>query len=75
MDTTYEYIIVGDTEKYGECLVYVCGKDEKKAQEILEKVLTSPTDQDRRVMESHSNLRLKKVESRLCWWNDPFLAN
>ena len=63
----HEYIIVGDTEKYGECLVYVCGTKEN-AENVLEKILTNPTENDLRVMQGHTNLRVKEVKEDSCWW-------
>lgn len=70
-----EYIIIGDTKKYKDCLVFVCGKDKKVAQEMLNQIKTNPTENDLRLMNGHTNFRLKKVKSEDCWWNDPFLAN
>lgn len=70
-----EYIIVGDTEKYNGCLVYTCGTDKSFAEQVLTKMLTAPTEQDKKVMETHSNLRVEEIQPEYCWWNDSFLAN
>ena len=63
-----EYIIVGDTEKFGECLVYICGMSEEHAKEVLNRMLTDPTEIDKSAMQGHTNLRIKEVEEESCWW-------
>ena len=70
-----EYIIVGDTEKHGECLIYTVNGGKDFAEEVLHRMLTKPTEYDLRAMQGHKNIRVKEVESKDCWWNDPFLAN
>lgn len=73
-----EYIIVGDALIYGkvcECLVCLCGKDIERAEEMLHKMLTNPDEDDKRRMKGHKNFRIKPVEKKDCWWNDPFLCN
>ena len=64
----FEYIIVGDTEKYKDCLVCVCGSDKEDAERALNRMLNNPTDNDKRLMERHSNLKVKKVHKDSCWW-------
>ena len=68
-----EYIIIGDTKKYKDCLVYTCGKDRKDAERVLADILANPTADD--MLARHTNFRIKEVEEREQWWNDPFLAN
>lgn len=70
-----EYIIVGDTEKYGTCLIYTCGTNKEHAEKVLERMLNNPDAEDKRVMETHSNIRINDVAEKDQWWNDPFLAN
>lgn len=70
-----EYIIVGDTKDYEGCLIYVCGRNKEHAEDVLKRVIESPSESDRKATKGHSNLRLKEVVSEDCWWNDPFLAN
>ena len=70
-----EYIIVGDTAQYKDCLVYTCGTDKSWADKVLERMLTNPTEQDKRELKKHSNLRVEPVSEKEQWWNDPFLAN
>lgn len=67
-----EYIIVGDTEKYNECLIYVVGKSLEKAEQILDRMLNNPTDNDKRLTKDHTNLRIKKVDYEDCWWNKDY---
>lgn len=63
-----EYIIVGDTEKYKACLVCLAGNTLEKAEQILERMLNNPTENDKRLMERHTNLHIKPVEDKDCWW-------
>ena len=61
-----EYIITEHTEQFGWCLFKVCRGDKAFAEKCLrEEQLANP---DKR-------LRLEEVESKDCWWNDPFLSN
>lgn len=69
-----EYIIVGDTDKFEDCLVLVC-RTEESAKEALHRMLTDPSRDDERRMKGHTNFRIKEVKAEDCWWNDPFLAN
>lgn len=64
-----EYIIIGDTDRFSNCLVYVCGKSKENAENVLSRILTEPTEQDKRMLEEHKNLRVKEVQSEKCWWN------
>lgn len=64
-----EYIIIGDTEQYKDCLVCLCGTSLEHAQEILRRMLNNPTDNDKRLMERHINFRIKEVAEKDCWWN------
>ncbi len=70
-----EYIIVGDTEKYTGCLIYVCGKNLERAQQTLNDMLTNPTANDLAVSKGTTNLRIETVEDKDCWWRDPGLCN
>lgn len=70
-----EYIIVGDTEKHKDCLVYTCGCDRKCAEKALDKLLNNPDSTDLYFRRNHTNFRIEEVDSSKCWWNDPFLAN
>lgn len=64
-----EYIIVGDTEKFKDCLVYVCGKSIDHANNVLNKMLTNPDDNDKKVMKGLSNFRVIEVLEEDCWWH------
>jgi len=64
-----EYIIVGDTEKYKGCLIYVCGKDKERAEKALERMKTNPTENDLAISKGHANLRVETVQDKDCWWN------
>ena len=64
-----EYIIVGDTEKYKDCLVCLCGTQPDRAKEILDRMINNPNENDKAISEGHTNLRIKEVEEKSCWWN------
>ena len=70
-----EYIIIGDTERFDECLVAVCGNDKDHAMKVLNRMINNPTENDKRLTKGHHNLRVQEANSGECWWNDPFLAN
>lgn len=63
-----DYVIAGDTKNHNGCLVYVCGTFER-ATEVLNRMLNDPTDQDKIVMQNHTNLRIEKVPKEDCWWH------
>lgn len=62
-----DYIIIGDTANYKDCLIYVCGSSEN-ASRILDRMLNNPTDNDKRIMTDHCDLRIKEVPEEDCWW-------
>ena len=64
-----EYIIVGDTEKYKDCLVCLCGVSLDRAKEILDRMINNPTESDKVISKGHTNLRIKEVSEKSCWWN------
>ena len=70
-----EYIIAGDTDRYEECLIYICGSSRENAEKILNRMLTNPNDNDKFVMQGHRNLRVIEIEGRDTWWNDPFMRD
>lgn len=72
---TYDYYIVGDTDTYKGCLITVCGKDKKHAEEVLDRMKNRPTITDRSLMVGHTNIRIEKELSSKCWWNDSFLMS
>ena len=65
-----EYLIVGDTKKHKDCLIYRCGNNQEYAERVLDRLLNSPNDYDKLVSKGHFNIRLKEVDSSECWWND-----
>ena len=70
-----EYTIIGDTEKYGPCLIYVCGRNKAHAEKVLKQMLENPSENDKVVMRGHTNIRINEVDSKSVWWNDPVLRN
>lgn len=64
-----EYVIKGDTPEFKNCLVYVCGKEIESANNVLNRILNHPTDNDKKVIRGHHNLRIEEVEDDECWWN------
>jgi len=49
--------------------VYVIGKSLDRAKEVLERMNRNPTDNDKKLIEHHTNLRIDSVEDKDCWWN------
>lgn len=68
-----EYIIVGDTKEYKNCLVNTCGTKRATAEKRLAEILANPTADE--TLARHTNFRIEAVEEKDQWWNDPFLAN
>lgn len=62
-----DFVIVGDTDKYEGCLVCVCGTYDN-ANKILHRMLNNPTENDKKIMNGHSNLRIEEVPEEDCWW-------
>ena len=69
------YIIVGDTDKYEDCLVYTIMGGRDLAEKVLDRLNNNPDDRDKRVRETMHNFRIKETKPEGEWWNDPFLAN
>lgn len=63
------YIIVGDTDKYDDCLICVCS-NRKSAESTLNRMLTNPTENDKRLMNGYRNLRVEEVPENECWWRN-----
>ena len=64
-----EYIIIGDTPRFNDCLVALCGNDKAWAERVLDRMQNNPTENDKIISKGHTNLRIKEVESKDCWWN------
>lgn len=64
------YIIVGDTKEYKGCLVYLIGGDKSLAERTLQRMLNNPTEGDRKLLETHTNLRV--TEEAHGWWDDEY---
>ena len=64
-----EYIIKGDTERFTDCLVLVCGDSKTHAENVLSRLLNNPTNDDMRLIKDHKNLKIEEVEDKDCWWN------
>lgn len=63
-----DYVIVGDTEQYKGCLVYICGTFEN-ATKVLNRMLNNSTEDDKELMAKHTNFRIEFVEEEDCWWH------
>ena len=62
-----DYIIIGDTKDYKDCLIYVCGTRDN-AKRVLDRMLNDPEERDKEILKTHSNLRIKLVPDQDCWW-------
>lgn len=66
-----EYVIVGDTKEYGNsCLVYVVGTSFENAEQVLNRMLNNPNDNDKKLINEVTNLRIEEVDKKDCWWNE-----
>lgn len=65
----YEFIIVGDTEKYKECLIFTCGKKLDRAKEVLQECLDGADPHTKHACEGHTNLHIKRVKTANAWWH------
>lgn len=62
-----EYIIIGDTQNFKGCLIYVCSTNRAHAEKVLDRMLNNPNEQDLKVLQTHTNIRISEAED--CWWN------
>lgn len=62
-----DYVIVGDTKDFKDCLVCICGTHEN-AENILNRMLNNPTENDKRLMSGHTNFRIEFIKEEDCWW-------
>lgn len=65
-----KYIIVGDTDKYKDCLICVCGSSEEIADKTLQRMVNTPTDNDKKLIAGHHNLRVLITHEDGCWWQN-----
>ena len=65
-----DFIIVGDTERFDDCLICVAGKSKESAEETLNHILTNPTENDKRLIDGYRNLRIEEVPAEECWWRN-----
>lgn len=65
-----DYVIVGDTERFDDCLICVAGKSKESAEETLNRMMTNPTENGKKLMDGHRNLRIKEVPAEKCWWRN-----
>jgi hypothetical protein len=68
-----EFVIIGDTAKYKDCLVGLAGTDRACAEEVLDRMVNNPTENDKAISKGHYNLRIKEVASKDCWWHQGWL--
>ena len=45
-----EYIIKGDTKEFNDCLICCCGENKSRAEETLNRMVSNPTDNDKRLI-------------------------
>lgn len=65
-----DYVIVGEKDQFEDFLVCACGKNKENAEKALNRMLTNPTENDRRLITGHRNLRIKEVPEEKCWWRN-----
>ena len=65
-----EYIIVGDTDHFKGCLITLGGTSFEHASQKLSRILNSPTENDKRLIAGHTNIRIETIEDEDCWWKN-----
>ena len=66
-----EYIISADYVINGEvcrCLVALAGVTMEHAEEVLDRMVNNPTENDKRLIKSGKNLEIEYLEGKDCWW-------
>lgn len=63
------FIIAGDTDEYEGCIVMTF-YNENDADMTLKRMLTNPTELDKRLIHGYKNLRAEKVSTEDCWWRN-----
>lgn len=63
------FIIAGDTDEYKDCIVMTF-YNEGDAIMTLNRMLSNPTELDKRLMRGYKNLRVEQVYRGDCWWRD-----
>ena len=66
-----EYIISADYVINGEvcrCLVALAGVTMEHAEEVLDRMVNNPTENDKRLIKTGKNLEIEYLEGIDCWW-------
>lgn len=63
------FIIAGDTDEYKDCIVMTF-YNEGDAIMTLNRMLSNPTELDKRLIHGYKNLRVEKVSTEDCWWRN-----
>ena len=64
-----QYVVVGDTEQYKECLALIlCAKNKEEADAAFNRMLTNPTEHEERELAKFTNLQVKEIPDKKCWW-------
>ena len=58
------WIITGDADNFQDCLVRVCSSEED-AKATLRRMLVSPTEEDKKLMDGHYNFRIEEVKGEV----------
>ena len=69
-DKEVSYVIVGDTERFKDCLVAACIGSKEDAEKSLEQLLNSEDAEDKKIVSEYTNLRLKETRREDSWWLD-----
>lgn len=64
-----DYVIIGDTDRFKDCLICIAGKTPEIANKVLDRMLNNPTENDKRLMSGHTNFRIDFAEEKDCWWH------
>lgn len=71
-----EYTIIGYyPDRNWWALVAPVGHEKEKALGVLRRMITEPTENDKKLIGTATILSLDTVSEKDAWWHDPFLAN
>lgn len=65
------YTIIGDTEEYKDCLIFLtCAATREQAEETLDRVLHGSEERYVEARAKHTNIRIEEVDHG--WWDDEY---
>lgn len=71
-----EYTIIGYYPRLDTwCLVALAGTEKEHALSVLKRMITEPTENDKKSIGDATVLSIDTVSKENAWWRDPFLMS